>query len=107
MELLRTSHRRGSQRRRVYHRLVLGTTEEILSDDLPDSIVEFGGESAMDDPVSSGGRFHETIRLMKLQLVVKALEQANQSYPEAARLSGLHPNDLHRLAKNLNLKVPK
>jgi transcriptional regulator with PAS, ATPase and Fis domain len=87
--------------------VVLGTTEEILSDDLPESIVEFGGESAIDDPVISGGKFHENIRLMKHQLVLKALEQSNQSYPEAARLLGLHPNNLHRLAKNLNLKATK
>ena len=84
--------------------VVLGTTEDILSDDLPDSIVEFDSESATGDAPSGGTKFHETIRLMKRQLVVNALKETGQSYPEAAKLLGLHLNNLYRLAKNLNLK---
>ena len=34
-----------------------------------------------------------------------ALEQANHNYTAAARLLGLHPNNLHRLMKNLGLKA--
>ena len=78
---------------------VLGTTEQILPDDLPESIVE----SAV-DPSPSGTTFHETIREIKKQLVTRALEQADGSYVEAARRLGLHPNNLHRLVKTLGLK---
>jgi transcriptional regulator with PAS, ATPase and Fis domain len=79
--------------------VVLGTTDQILLDDLPESIVESGAEA-------SPGRtkFHETIREIKKQLVIKALEQSEGNYGEAARQLGLHPNNLHRLAKTLNLK---
>jgi Nif-specific regulatory protein len=79
--------------------LVLGTTEQILPDDLPESIAEAG-----DGPSHAGTTFHETIRRMKKELVNKALEEAKGSYAEAARRLGLHPNNLHRLMKTLNLK---
>jgi transcriptional regulator with GAF, ATPase, and Fis domain len=79
--------------------IVLGTTDQILPDDLPDSIVESGA-----DPSPAGTKFHETIRDIKRQLVTRALEQAAGSYVEAARRLGLHPNNLHRLVKTLNLK---
>jgi len=78
---------------------VLGTTEQILPDDLPESIVEGGA-----DPSSTGTKFHETIREIKKQLVTKALDQAGGSYAEAAKRLGLHPNNLHRLMKTLKLK---
>ena len=80
--------------------VVLGSTEWILPDDLPESIVEAGGGTA------PGGeaRFHETIRQMKRQLVLKAIEQAQGNLTEAARTLGLHPNNLYRLMKTLNLR---
>jgi len=41
---------------------------------------------------------------MKKQLIIHAVEQANGNYTEAARLLDLHPNYLHRLIRNLNIK---
>jgi len=79
--------------------IVMGSSERILPDDLPESIAQIDGAS----PVT-GARFHDTIREVKKQLVTKAMEQAENNYIEAARLLGLHPNNLHRLMKNLNLK---
>ena len=38
-------------------------------------------------------------------MVAKALEDAQNSYTEAAKLLGLHPNNLHRLMKNLGIKT--
>jgi len=35
---------------------------------------------------------------------LNAFEQAQGNYTEAARLLGLHPNYLHRLIRNLNMK---
>jgi DNA-binding protein Fis len=32
------------------------------------------------------------------------MEQSSGNYTEAARLLGLHPNYLHRLIRNLNLR---
>ena len=52
-------------------------------------------------------KFHETIRDIKKQLVIKALEQSDGNLTEAARKLGLHPNNLHRLVKTLNLKLKR
>jgi transcriptional regulator with GAF, ATPase, and Fis domain len=79
--------------------IVLGTTEQIVPEDLPESIVESGVEGS-----ASGTKFHETIRNFKRQIVTRALEQSNGNFAEAAKLLGLHPNNLHRLLKSLNLK---
>jgi transcriptional regulator with GAF, ATPase, and Fis domain/pSer/pThr/pTyr-binding forkhead associated (FHA) protein len=79
--------------------IVLGATEQILADDLPESIVESGVATS-----PSGTKFHETIKEFKKQLVTKALDQSDGSYGEAAKRLGLHPNNLHRLLKTLNLK---
>lgn len=37
--------------------------------------------------------------------VIRPIEQARGSHAEAARSLGLHPNNLHRLIRNLNLKA--
>jgi len=77
---------------------VLGSNEAIRPDDLPDSIVEGGnvsGESA---------NYYSSLKDFKKQLVQQALQQANGSYLEAAKVLGLHPNSLLRLMRNLNVK---
>src|SRR2546430_754313 len=51
-----------------------------------------------------GAKFHDTIREVKKQLVRNAMEHTQNNYVDAAKLLGLHPNNLHRLMKNLNLK---
>jgi Nif-specific regulatory protein len=79
--------------------IVLGTTEQILSDDLPEAIAETTAVSSPD-----GTKFHEMIRQVKRQLVTKAFDESNGNHTEAARRLGLHPNNLHRLMKTLNLK---
>ena len=78
--------------------LVLGTTEHILSDDLPEAIAEAAA------PSIAGTKFHEMIRQIKKQLVTKALDEVKGSHTEAAKRLGLHPNNLHRLMKTLHLK---
>ncbi len=41
----------------------------------------------------------------KKEMIVKAVQQTAGNYTEAARLLGIHPNYLHRLIRNLNLKA--
>jgi transcriptional regulator with GAF, ATPase, and Fis domain len=48
--------------------------------------------------------FHDALREAKKQLILNAFEQAQGSYTDAAKLLGLHPNYLHRLIRNLNMK---
>jgi transcriptional regulator of acetoin/glycerol metabolism len=41
----------------------------------------------------------------KKQIILKAIEEAKGNYTEAAKLLGVHPNYLHRLIRNLNLRA--
>jgi Nif-specific regulatory protein len=79
--------------------VVLGSTELILADDLPDSILE--ETAASGEPVSA---LHDGIRDAKKVLIERAIEQANGNYTDAAKLLGVHPNHLFRLIRTLNLK---
>ena len=79
--------------------VVLGATELILPEDLPDSVVE------ADIPGSpASGGFHEMVRDAKKQIVLKTIEEAGGSYNEAAKRLHLHPTNLHRLVRTLNLR---
>ena len=81
----------------IEHAIVMGLTEEILPEDLPDALLE---EQASE----LAGRYHDTINQTKKHLVVAALDEAKGSPVEAARLLGIHPKYLHRLIRNLKLK---
>jgi Nif-specific regulatory protein len=79
--------------------VVLGTSDLILPEDLPEAILDKAAPSG-----APAEAFHDAVRESKKQLIVTAVEQAGGNYTEAARLLGLHPNYLHRLIRNLNLK---
>lgn len=79
--------------------VVLGTTDRILLEDLPESVLE--SEPAATVP---GTRYHDAVAQTKKQIILDAMQQAKGSYTEAAKLLGVHPNYLHRLIRNLNLK---
>ncbi|HEX3351641.1 MAG TPA: sigma 54-interacting transcriptional regulator [Terriglobales bacterium] len=82
--------------------LVLGSTDSILPDDLPEAILEAGAAVP-----AVADKYHGTIKEAKKHLVMQALQQANGSYIEAARALGMHPNSLLRLIRNLGLKAIK
>ncbi|HEY1678577.1 MAG TPA: sigma 54-interacting transcriptional regulator [Candidatus Sulfotelmatobacter sp.] len=79
--------------------VVLGSTEMILPEDLPDSILEETAGSG--EPVSP---LHEAIREAKISVIERAIEQTNGNYTEAAKLLGVHANHLFRLIRTLNMK---
>jgi Nif-specific regulatory protein len=79
--------------------VVLGTTDLILPEDLP--------EAALETSTPTSGvvaNYHEAVTEAKKQLILKAVEQADGNYTEAAKLLGVHPNYLHRLIRNMNLR---
>jgi Nif-specific regulatory protein len=82
----------------IEHAIVLGLTEEILPEDLPNGILEEQSTGLV------GARYHDTLNQSKKELILNTLREAKGSYPEAARILGVHPKYLHRLARNLNLK---
>ena len=81
--------------------VVLGSSDLILPEDLPEVVLEKAGPAASSAAVSA---FHDTVREAKKTVIIAAVEQAGGNYTEAARILGLHPNYLHRLIRNLNLK---
>jgi Nif-specific regulatory protein len=96
--------------------VVMCSSEFILPDDLPDEVIE--AESPLissslpteqehpTHPVIIGSmmKYHEAMKEAKRQLIQMAFDQAKGNHFEAAKLLGLHPNNLHRLIRNLNLK---
>jgi Nif-specific regulatory protein len=79
--------------------VVLGSTDLILAEDLPETVLEAAPQGA--GPI---GGYHETVRNEKTRVILAALDQAEGSFTEAAKLLGIHPNYLHRLVRNLNLR---
>ncbi len=82
--------------------VVLGSTDLILLEDLPESLME---TKPADD--TSPALYHKVITEAKRDLIVKTIEEAGGNYAGAARLLGVHPNYLYRLMKNLNLRPQK
>ncbi|HKP38019.1 MAG TPA: sigma 54-interacting transcriptional regulator [Pyrinomonadaceae bacterium] len=80
--------------------IVLGTTDQILADDLPEAVLEFDSDSEVD----STSNFHDKVLQAKREMILEAMKQARGNYTAAAKLLDLHPNYLHRLIRNLNLK---
>jgi Nif-specific regulatory protein len=80
--------------------VVMGVSTTILPDDLPEALLE--AEAA---PGAAPLKYYEAVTEAKRQIVSGALEQSGGDYAEAARLLGIHPNNLHRLIRNLGLKT--
>jgi Nif-specific regulatory protein len=79
--------------------VVLGTTDIILPEDLPEAVLEARLSPA--SPV----RYHEAVTQAKKQIILDATTQVNGNFAEAARLLGVHPNYLQRLIQNLQIKI--
>ena len=96
--------------------VVMCSSDFILPDDLPDEVIETEAAPPrsviIDDPedlthptiIGSVMKYHEAMKEAKKQVILKAFDQANGNHFEMAKLLGLHPNNLHRLIRNLNLK---
>jgi len=78
--------------------VVLGNDESITPDDLPERLLD------APDGVASSGGFYQAVTNAKKQLIMNAITQAAGNYTQAARSLGIHPNNLHRLIRTLNLK---
>ena len=83
----------------VERAVVLGSSEFIRPEDLPEALVETS-------PPSQSGiqHYHEAVNNLKRQVILRAIEQANGNFTEAAKLLDLHPNYLHRLVRNMDLR---
>lgn len=80
--------------------VVLGNGELITPEDLPETILD--AEAGTSAPSS---KLYTAILESKKETILTAIQQANGNYTEAAKLLGIHPNNLHRLIRSLNLKA--
>ena len=80
--------------------VVLGSGDVIETDDLPERILESANTGKL--PIA---KYYEAIKHAKRELILNALEQAKGNYTEAAGALGVHPNNLHRLIRTLDLKT--
>ncbi|MGI8746339.1 MAG: sigma 54-interacting transcriptional regulator [Bryobacteraceae bacterium] len=78
--------------------VVLGSSDAILPEDLPENIRE-------ERPAEvSATLYEEAVEAAKRQVVMKAFDQAGYDHEQAAKILGLHPNYLHRLIRNMDLR---
>jgi two-component system NtrC family response regulator len=80
--------------------VVLGSADVIEADDLPERILESANSGKL--PMA---KYYEAVKQAKRELILNALEQAKGNYTEAANALGVHPNNLHRLIRTLDLKT--
>jgi Nif-specific regulatory protein len=79
--------------------VVLGVGDRIVPEDLPETLLEGQPETA------EGSKYHQAINALKKQMIVEAVERSSGMITEAAKLLGVHPNYLHRLIRNLNIRA--
>jgi transcriptional regulator with GAF, ATPase, and Fis domain len=82
----------------IEHAMVLGLSDEVVVEDLPEALLET--QSAQHDSL----KYHDRVNQLKKQLIVDAMTEKKGNYSEAAKLLGLHPNYLHRLIRNMDLR---
>ena len=80
--------------------IVLGSADVVLPEDLPETVLET--RPATETPV---GGYHEAVNETKKQLILAAVKEAQGSFTEAAKALSLHPNYLHRLVRNMDLRA--
>jgi len=81
----------------IEHAIVFSSTDEILPEDLPEIL--FGSHTG---EVTLG--YHDAVREAKRKIVRSAIEQASGNYSDAAKMLGIHVNNLHRLVRELDMK---
>jgi transcriptional regulator with GAF, ATPase, and Fis domain len=81
--------------------VVLGSSDRLLPEDLPDSVLE-----AVPGEAIAASEFHAAVRQAKRQLICAALAESKGNYTQAARKLGLQRNYFHRLIRNLQLQKP-
>jgi Nif-specific regulatory protein len=79
--------------------LVLSVTDDLQPEDLPESFLEKNPPGGI-----AAAKYHNAVKELKKQLILNALEETRGNFTEAARGLGVHPNYLHRLIRNLDLR---
>jgi Nif-specific regulatory protein len=84
----------------VERAVVLGSSEVIVAEDLPESVLEQSALTSEATPTT----FQSAVLHLKKQLIMNAVKEAGGNYTQAAKSLGLEPHYLHRLMRNLDIK---
>jgi DNA-binding NtrC family response regulator len=79
--------------------VVMGSSGVIQPADLPQAL-----RDAPEAPCRAEPGYAGAVRQFKKQLILDALQQAQGSFTEAAKILNVHPNYLHRLVTTLDLR---
>ncbi|HEY3835971.1 MAG TPA: sigma-54 dependent transcriptional regulator, partial [Bryobacteraceae bacterium] len=79
--------------------VVLGSSDSVLPEDLPAPILDMDAPNGL-----NAGKFQSAVQDTKKQAILNAIEQCNGNITAAARMLDVHPNYLHRLIRNMNLR---
>jgi transcriptional regulator with PAS, ATPase and Fis domain len=79
--------------------IVVGSGDYVLPEDLNEDLFETAPPPGIGTPA-----YHEAVKEAKQRIVRSALDRASGNVTEAARSLGIHPNNLHRLIRNLDVK---
>jgi Nif-specific regulatory protein len=83
----------------IEHAIVFGSTDEVVPEDLPESLVASNRAAAGTDLA-----YHDAVREAKRNIILSAMQNASGDYGQAAKRLGIHVNNLHRLIRELELK---
>src|SRR5262249_31966194 len=79
--------------------VVIGSGDYVLPEDLNEDLFEKELSPEVETPF-----YHEAVKQAKQRIVRTALDRAGGNITEAARELGIHPNNLHRLIRNLGVR---
>jgi|ERR1043166_7056339 Nif-specific regulatory protein len=80
--------------------VVLGSSDMVGVDDLPRRVID-----SAESTNAAGATYYELVNDAKRQIIMKAMEQSRGNYTEAAKALEIHPNNLHRIIRSLDLKA--
>ncbi len=80
--------------------VVLGSADTIGVEDLPGRVRDLA-----DGGSQIAVNYNDAVKDAKRQIILNALAQSQGNYTEAAGVLGIHPNNLHRIIRTLDLKA--
>jgi Nif-specific regulatory protein len=85
----------------IEHAVVFGCTDQVMPEDLPETLLAktSGGQTG------AAGNYQSAVKCAKRRILLEALRQAAGDHAEAARLLQVHPNNLYRLMRDLEIKT--
>src|SRR5256886_6821616 len=80
--------------------VVLGSADTIGVEDLPRRVLDLA-DGGSQIPVN----YNDAVQDAKRHIIMNALAKSQGNYTEAAKILGIHPNNLHRIIRMLDLKA--